>query len=387
MKIKQSFLASVTYVCLLCMMTVAPDIFAGSTVLEFTDAPGGNNDEIPFNFGSASTSNTSGTTVTDGGTPDINLFWFAQGDGWDRHSSNVWSALDSPGNVHVAQLDWHIEMAIDFEVGGSSVFALDSLRLGNATDQTEADYGWDISISVLGSLDVDQSWTSEDLGPGGTTVVDFDFVGEPGTSYTLSFEPNATDFPDDGNGNQFVFRTAIDELTFSQDPTANPSGDFDGNGVYECADIDALVAEIVAGTNDSTFDLDSDADVDGDDLAVWLAEAGAANNANGNPYLSGDANLDGSVDVGDFNIWNSNKFTSIPAWCSGDFNHDGSVDVGDFNIWNGNKFQSSDVPVVPEPNSLSMLLAGFLGLVCRQRFRKPDVKAVLPLKMQGRRTW
>ena len=35
-----------------------------------------------------------------------------------------------------------------------------------------------------------------------------------------------------------------------------------------------------------------------------------ANLASGNSYLMGDANLDGVVDVSDFNAWNSNKFTS-----------------------------------------------------------------------------
>ena len=99
-----------------------------------------------------------------------------------------------------------------------------------------------------------------------------------------------------------------------------------GDGDYDCTDVDSLVAEIAAGTNDLTYDLDLDEDVDGDDLTAWLAEAGAANNASGNPYIAGDANLDGSVDVGDFNVWNGNKFTSAAAWCSGDFNADGSVD-------------------------------------------------------------
>ncbi len=48
------------------------------------------------------------------------------------------------------------------------------------------------------------------------------------------------------------------------------------------------------------------------------------------------------VDVSDFNVWNSNKFTSVAAWCAGDFNADGAVDVSDFNIWNANKFTAAD---------------------------------------------
>ena len=147
--------------------------------------------------------------------------------------------------------------------------------------------------------------------------------------------------------------------------TMGVDGDFDDNGVYDCADVDALVADIANGNNTASFDLDEDGSVNGADLDAWLAEAGEVNIGPGRTYLDGDANLDGVVDVGDFNIWNGNKFTAVPAWCEGDFNADGSVDVGDFNIWNGNKFTSSDVSAVPEPGSFALLLIGigaFSGL-------------------------
>ncbi len=77
----------------------------------------------------------------------------------------------------------------------------------------------------------------------------------------------------------------------------------------------------------------------------------------------GDANLDGSVDVSDFNLWNSNKFTPITRWSGGDFNADGLVDVSDFNVWNGAKFNRSQrsSSAVPEPTSCWQFLAG--GLV------------------------
>ena len=77
--------------------------------------------------------------------------------------------------------------------------------------------------------------------------------------------------------------------------------------------------------------------------------------ASGNPYLLGDANLDGTVDGQDFVQWNANKFSSMPAWCAGDFNADGTVDGQDFVIWNNNKFTTADQQAVPEP-ALSLLL-------------------------------
>ena len=98
-----------------------------------------------------------------------------------------------------------------------------------------------------------------------------------------------------------------------------PSPDFNGDGSLGCADIDSLVMEIVAGTNDPTFDLTLDGLVDLADRNAWLAEAGRKSGL-GQSYLLGDANLDGFVDGIDFAIWNNNKFTSTAAWCSGDFN-------------------------------------------------------------------
>ena len=149
-------------------------------------------------------------------------------------------------------------------------------------------------------------------------------------------------------------------------------GDFNSDGFYNCADVDQLVVQIVSGNNDVGFDLTSDGLVNGDDLSAWLVEGGANNPAATGvaPFLVGDANLDGVVDVPDFNVWNSSKFTVNPAWCSGDFNADGVVDVPDFNLWNAAKFTSSagNPATVPEPAwGLSWLLWGLMAVCWRRR--------------------
>ena len=123
--------------------------------------------------------------------------------------------------------------------------------------------------------------------------------------------------------------------------SAPVDGDFNDDGFYDCADVDSLTAVIAGGSNDARFDLTADGVVDLDDLNAWLAEAGAVNNASGQPYLLGDADLDGLVDGTDFGIWNTNRFSSAAAWCSGDFNADGFIDGRDFGIWNSNKFTSA----------------------------------------------
>jgi hypothetical protein len=163
------------------------------------------------------------------------------------------------------------------------------------------------------------------------------------------------------------------EQTISWNVTITPSvsGDFNGDSVYTCEDVDALVVEIVGQTNAGSFDLTGDGAVDGDDLSAWLAEAGAANLASGNAYLLGDADLNGTVNGADFLIWNQNKFSSAPAWCHGDFNANGTVDGADFVIWNQFKFQTADgaVAAVPEPQSLWLGIAAVFCVVCvRRRF-------------------
>jgi hypothetical protein len=145
-------------------------------------------------------------------------------------------------------------------------------------------------------------------------------------------------------------------------------GDFDHNGLHECVDVDDLVAEIVAGTHTSSFDLTGDGFVDAADLDEWLVQGGAANLPSGNPYLVGDANLDGTVDGLDFIEWNDHKFTSVAAWCSGDFNADGVIDGQDFILWNENKFTSSDgLSAVPEPGMGVILIAALIGLAVVRR--------------------
>ena len=148
------------------------------------------------------------------------------------------------------------------------------------------------------------------------------------------------------------------------------SADFNFDSDFDCGDIDALTAEIVSGTNDATFDLTGDGLVNADDRDEWLAMAGSANLPSGAAYLPGDANLDGLVDIEDFNVWDSHSFLNNAAWCSGDFDADGVVDVSDFNIWNENNFTSADVVSVPEPSAVWILLPAIAFLLRRMRLQR-----------------
>ena len=127
-------------------------------------------------------------------------------------------------------------------------------------------------------------------------------------------------------------------------------GDFNDDGMYDCADIDALTGAIASGSSDVAFDLSGDGLLSLDDVDLWLAEAGAVNLSSGNPYLYGDATLDGSVDGDDFVLWNANKFQKTGAWCQADFNADGKTNGGDFLLWNANKFSSSVIAPPAQPS-------------------------------------
>ncbi len=142
----------------------------------------------------------------------------------------------------------------------------------------------------------------------------------------------------------------------------NVTADFNHDGFYNCLDVDALTAEIAAGTNNLAFDLTGDGSVNIPDLDRWRLDAGSANIGPGRAYLTGDADLSGAVDGSDFGIWNANKFTSNTAWCRGNFNADNFVDGSDFGQWNASKFTSSDGAQVPEPAAIFALGVGLLGL-------------------------
>jgi hypothetical protein len=73
--------------------------------------------------------------------------------------------------------------------------------------------------------------------------------------------------------------------------------------------------------------------------------------------LGGDANLNGTVNIGDFGILQANFNGSSKHWTDGDFNGTGTVNIGDFGILQAN-FNSSlpapgggSISVVPEPAS------------------------------------
>jgi hypothetical protein len=150
-----------------------------------------------------------------------------------------------------------------------------------------------------------------------------------------------------------------------------PTGDFNSNGSLDLPDVNMLNAEIAAGTNQASFNLNGDATVDVADLRVWVRDL--------RKTWFGDANLDGVFGSGDLvAIFQAGKFeVDQPAtWDQGDWNGDLRFTTGDLitAFQDGGYEKGPLVAVVPEPSAI--VLGGLgLALLAQRRPRKDHAGA------------
>ena len=139
--------------------------------------------------------------------------------------------------------------------------------------------------------------------------------------------------------------------------------DFDGDGSLGLGDINALRDVIIAGSNDSNFDVTGDGAVDLADLAELV---------NGSDKLNtffGDANLSLEFNSADFvAVFTTAKYETGQAatWEEGDWNADGLFNSSDFVVAfsdAGYEQGPRQINAVPEPNAIGMLLLGLVGLM------------------------
>ena len=139
-------------------------------------------------------------------------------------------------------------------------------------------------------------------------------------------------------------------------------GDFNGDGMLDVVDVNALNAQISTGAADTSFDLNSDGAVDESDLQIWVKDLK-------NTWI-GDANLDGEFNSSDFvTVFSACKFEQDTAasWEEGDWNGDGRFSSGDFvAAFTDAGYEQGPKPAaaaVPEPTSDAFLLLGLFALM------------------------
>jgi hypothetical protein len=339
----------------------------GSTVFVGNDDAFGDSESIVV---------VNGGATVDIGTQTIGQRFYLPGGGTVRGNGRLtyegdWSIAgaiqpggESPSANDTLTFDFSgaaVSNTLQFELDSTAVFTLDA-GMQSSTVEVVGSLGGTTSVVLDDNLFAFTDLTAGSLAAGDYTLIE----GDANTSFDLGVGVGLVGL-DSYPGS--VLSVSGNDLILTLQGVSGGSGDFNNDGAYDCADIDALVAEIASAGNTPSFDLNGDGSVTLVDLQDWLAEAGEANIGPGRSYLAADANLDGVVDTSDFNVWNANKFTAVSAWCSGDFNADGVVDTSDFNIWNANKFTASDAAAVPEPNAIVLLLVGFGAIFSLRRNR------------------
>jgi len=161
----------------------------------------------------------------------------------------------------------------------------------------------------------------------------------------------------------------------------------DYTGASPLADIKALITSGYANGawNGNGINSSSAAASGPNKTALGYAEASATGFANGTfsdepidadavlvKYTySGDANLNGTVDSTDFNLFTPNYGGSGKSWIQGDFDYNGKVNTLDFNLLAGNFGLALPGPtlgsVVPEPASMSIVGLAIIAALRRRR--------------------
>ncbi len=152
--------------------------------------------------------------------------------------------------------------------------------------------------------------------------------------------------------------------------------DYNGDGVIDVADVDLLRAEIKAGSNQLTFDVNEDGQVSLDDLNQYVESPDILHT------WIGDANLDGTFDSSDLvDLLAQGQYEDAVAmnstWGSGDFNADGEFDSGDLvAALSGGGYEQGPraaVVAVPEPGCMVLLIGitASLGMFRRRTVYVP----------------
>jgi hypothetical protein len=152
---------------------------------------------------------------------------------------------------------------------------------------------------------------------------------------------------------------AIDNVEISA-TAGGVSGDFDGSGALDAADIDDLTRQSASKTNPAGYDLSGDALVDEADVRAWVKDLFGS--------WIGDANLDRQFNSSDLvTVLASGTYEADveAVWTTGDFNGDGRTNSTDLvaALADGGYELGAPVAAVPEPSSIVLGSFGLIALL------------------------
>ena len=209
------------------------------------------------------------------------------------------------------------------------------------------------------------------------TVDEINILGTPGITVPAGYYDNESPFSLIFLGEPFseaeLLGYAYDYEQATQHrvaPTLAVLGDFNANGMFDTADIDALSNRVASRPSDVVFDLNGDRRATFSDMVLWVEEFAGT-------YL-GDANVDGEFNSSDMVVvFQAGEYEDDlrrnSAWSEGDWNGDREFTSADmvtaFAAGGYEKGPRTDAVAVPEPDIAFLSLLVLLVSIHAHRRR------------------